>query len=191
VRKTSSSGTYELDSSEARISHLLFQRKYRTTSAKGTRKPPILVQVPRDPRALDIRIRRPHLSRFLPSLVWTTLISDVMTCSRAGDRSTTSRRYLHGQESCHKSDYQSVRSCWFPPSLSRSSIAEPRSVDLHKFPTTDYTTSRLDSTCLQIEDDCAKVVNVAARQSVPILIPHSDASAFQVVVCFCDSISSQ
>ncbi|KII88634.1 hypothetical protein PLICRDRAFT_110377 [Plicaturopsis crispa FD-325 SS-3] len=54
---TSSSGAYLLDSSEIRISHLLLQWTHRPKNkAKST-----VVHIPRDPRALDIRLRPPQL----------------------------------------------------------------------------------------------------------------------------------
>ncbi|KAJ3509402.1 hypothetical protein NLJ89_g5241 [Agrocybe chaxingu] len=54
---TSSSGSFLLDSTEIRSSHLLLQTSYRKTSSKATpSKPPLLVRVPNDVLALDVRI---------------------------------------------------------------------------------------------------------------------------------------
>ncbi|CAA7265369.1 unnamed protein product [Cyclocybe aegerita] len=54
---TSSSGSFLLDSTEIRSSHLLLQTNYRKSSSKAVpSKPPLLVRVPNDVLALDARI---------------------------------------------------------------------------------------------------------------------------------------
>jgi hypothetical protein len=82
LAKTSSSGTYVLDSSEARMSHLLFHWNHRKTRRplrwpKGPAE--TLVRIPQDLRALDVRLRRPHLSQSFVSLssTYITYLSTV------------------------------------------------------------------------------------------------------------------
>ncbi|KIM49469.1 hypothetical protein M413DRAFT_60851 [Hebeloma cylindrosporum] len=54
---TSASGTFILESSEIRSAHLLLQSNYRKPAIKGPSTPsPLLVRIPNDPLALDVRI---------------------------------------------------------------------------------------------------------------------------------------
>ncbi|KAF8968386.1 trafficking protein particle complex subunit 10 [Flammula alnicola] len=53
---TSASGTFILESSEVRSAHLLLQSNYRKTSKGPSSATPLLVRVPNDPLALDVRI---------------------------------------------------------------------------------------------------------------------------------------
>lgn len=62
-------GTYVYDSSELRIARLRLQWTHRKTSISKTprssKELPVLVRVPRDLLALDVRLNQPHSSEYL------------------------------------------------------------------------------------------------------------------------------
>lgn len=60
--QTSSAGSFVLETSEFRLSHLIFQLNHRKSSAKLIGRPPFLVRVPRDLLALNVRISQPRKS---------------------------------------------------------------------------------------------------------------------------------
>ncbi|KAH7923870.1 hypothetical protein BV22DRAFT_1113164 [Leucogyrophana mollusca] len=57
---TSSSGSYILDSSEAKMSHLHFQWNHKPTGHASQKTSPKLIQIPKDIRALDVRLGQPR-----------------------------------------------------------------------------------------------------------------------------------
>jgi len=82
LTKTSSSGTFLLDSGEARVRRLSFRWSYRKTKKpRSFKEHAKLVRVPRDLRALDVRLRRPHLSQFNILLASLSVIHIVYRCA--------------------------------------------------------------------------------------------------------------
>jgi hypothetical protein len=61
--KTHASGTFLLETSEVRSTHLLLQTNYRKTNKGPSSPSPLLVRVPHDPLALDVRISQSNRSK--------------------------------------------------------------------------------------------------------------------------------
>lgn len=66
VSQTPSFGTYVLDSSQVRVSRILFQwthwKALTGKTLRQTKETPVLVRIPRDLLALDVVLRQPHHS---------------------------------------------------------------------------------------------------------------------------------
>ncbi|KAJ6455695.1 trafficking protein particle complex subunit 10 [Mycena sanguinolenta] len=146
---TSSAGTYILESTEARMSHLVFQWMHR--KAAPGRKPLSrrngfsLVRIPPDLLAVDVHLQQPNLIELgkPPSLLVAV---------------STGRN--HVAKASIKFHVPSVN---------------------FRYKQVTFTNGKDQEDMLQVDDTCISLVNVSEASHIELLIPYSDASAFNAI----------
>ncbi|KAF7978139.1 hypothetical protein HWV62_1583 [Athelia sp. TMB] len=136
-------GTFVLESSEVRMSHLQFQWNHRKVgrSSSGSVH---LIRIPKDARALSVRLRQPHRIE----LAANSRLLVVLSAGR-NEISKTSIR-----------------------------LSAPSGIIF------DYAKASLDgeqTARLSAAQDCISLEGLKSQESVSILLPHSDASAFNAM----------